>query len=230
MEDDRQATNVIMNVECTTRKMHLPKPRPVISQPVGRKAERCTMHDFDAIYAEYHPKILRYLQRLCGEEDSVDLAQTVFLNVSRSLDSFRGESTLTLTTWIYRIATNAARDHTASSAIRQKEWEEPFADDSLPEEVSEKAFPPADREYIRREMSTCIREVIEGLPAGYRSVLILSEFDDLSNSEIGDILDISIDSVKIRLHRARKALREALKCECHFYRDERNELMCDRRE
>jgi RNA polymerase sigma-70 factor (ECF subfamily) len=78
-------------------------------------------------------------------------------------------------------------------------------------------------------MSACIREVIDGLPVSYRSVLLLSEFDDLANAEIADVLDISLDTVKIRLHRARQALREALKCECHFYRDERNELMCDRK-
>lgn len=184
-------------------------------------------HDVETIYRDFYPKILRYLQRLCGEEDAADLAQTVFLNVSRSLDSFRGESSLS--TWIYRIATNAARDHAGSSVARQREWEEPFDEDSLPEEVADSVLSAADRQYIRREMNSCIRGVVDGLPAGYRSVLILSEFDDLANSEIADVLGISLDAVKIRLHRARTALREALKCECRFYHDERNELMCDRK-
>ncbi|OGW34104.1 MAG: hypothetical protein A2X58_11285 [Nitrospirae bacterium GWC2_56_14] len=97
-------------------------------------------HDVETIYRDFHPKILRYLQRLCGEEDAADLAQTVFLNVSRSLDSFRGESSLS--TWIYQIATNAARDHAGSSVARQREWEEPFDEDSLPEEVADAGLLP----------------------------------------------------------------------------------------
>lgn len=185
------------------------------------------MHDFDTVYQEFYPKILRYLQRMCGENDAGDLAQTVFLKVSRSLGTFRGDSSLS--TWIYRIATNTAHDHASSSLARHKEFEELPDVDSLPDDYPDSTLPAADREYIRREMSACIRGVIDGLPDGYRSVLILSEFDDLSNLEIADVLGISIDAVKIRLHRARNILREALKCECHLYHDERNELMCDQK-
>ncbi len=182
------------------------------------------MQDFTAIYQEFHPRIFRYLQRLCGEEDAADLTQTVFLKVSRSLDSFRGDSSLS--TWIYRIATNTAHDHATASTRGN---EEPMDVDGSADDYPDTSLPAADREYIRREMSACIRGVIDSLPAGYRSVLILSEFDELSNPEIADVLGISIDAVKIRLHRARNVLREALKCECHLYHDERNELMCDQK-
>ncbi len=182
------------------------------------------MQDFAAVYREFHPRILRYLQRLCGEEDAADLTQTVFLKVSRSLDSFRGDSSLS--TWIYRIATNTAHDHASASPST---YEESMDADGSPDDYPDTSLPAADREYIRREMSACIRGVIDGLPAGYRSVLILSEFDELSNPEIAEVLGISIDAVKIRLHRARNVLREALKCECRLYHDERNELMCDQK-
>ncbi len=182
------------------------------------------MQDFTAIYQEFHPRILRYLQRLCGEEDAADLTQTVFLKVSRALDSFRGDASLS--TWIYRIATNTAHDHASATPGA---YEEPMDADGSPDDYPDTSLPAADREYIRREMSACIRGVIDGLPAGYRSVLILSEFDELSNPEIADVLGISIDAVKIRLHRARHVLREALKCECRLYHDERNELMCDQK-
>jgi len=185
------------------------------------------MHDFDTVYQEFYPKILRYLQRMCGENDAADLTQTVFLKVSRSLDTFRGDSSLS--TWIYWIATNTAHDHASSSLARQRECEELLEADGSPDDYQDSALPAADREYIRSEMSACIRGVIDDLPDGYRSVLILSEFDELSNIEIADVLGISIDAVKIRLHRARNILREALKCECHLYHDERNELMCDQK-
>jgi RNA polymerase sigma-70 factor (ECF subfamily) len=69
--------------------------------------------DIEEIYRQFRPKIERYLGRLVGEADAADLTQTVFLKVGRGLKTFRGESSLA--TWIYRIATNVARDHARSS-------------------------------------------------------------------------------------------------------------------
>ncbi len=185
------------------------------------------MQDFTAIYQEFQPRILRYLQRLCGEEDAADLTQTVFLKVSRSLDSFRGDSSLS--TWIYRIATNTAHDHAISSLARQRETESLFDDAGSVDDLPDTDFPGTDREYIRREMNACIRDVVEQLPENYSAVLLLSEFEELTNPEIAEILGLSIDTVKIRLHRARATLRKAMESQCSFYRDERNELACDRK-
>ena len=86
-----------------------------------------------------------------------------------------------------------------------------------------------DRQLIRKEMSDCIREIVESLPENYRTVLILSEFEELADCQIAEVLDISLETVKIRLHRARAKLRKELERHCSFYRDERNELACDRK-
>lgn len=185
------------------------------------------MLEFERIYQEYHPKIQRYLNNLAGEEHARDLTQTVFLNISRSLADFRGDSSLS--TWIYRIATNLAHDHAASSLVRQQDNELLFPEGESLDDLPDARFMSADREYIRREMNACIRGVVNDLPENYRAVLILSEFDELSNSEIAEIVGISIDTVKIRLHRARRALRQAMECRCTFYHDERSEIMCDRK-
>src|SRR5512136_509386 len=96
------------------------------------------LQDFAAIYQEFHPRILRYLQRLCGEEDAADLTQTVFIKVSRALDSFRGDSSLS--TWIYRIATNTAHDHAISSLARQRECEELLEADGSPDDYPDSAL------------------------------------------------------------------------------------------
>jgi RNA polymerase sigma-70 factor (ECF subfamily) len=69
---------------------------------------------------------------------------------------------------------------------------------------------------------------VDGLRENYRAVLVLSDFEELSNVEIAGILGISSDSVKIRLHRARTSLRKELDAKCSLYRDERNELACER--
>lgn len=183
--------------------------------------------EFAAIYQEFKPRMIRYLGRLVGEEDAADLAQEVMLKVNRSLGDFRGDSSLA--TWIYRIAANTAHDHRLSSHTRQRQQMSPLEEETSGH-VDALAVPGADHEYIRREMTSCIRGVVEQLPEQYRAVLILSEFEEFSNAEIAQILDLSIDTVKIRLHRGRTHLRRSLTCQCDLYRDENNELACDRKE
>ena len=177
--------------------------------------------DFDAIHREYRPKIFRYLRHLAGGA-AEDLTQAVFLKVSGALGNCRGESSLA--TWIYRIATNVARDH-ARAAGR---WES-AASESVAE-LPDPAREAADRAYIRHEMRSCIRGLVEELPEPYRAPLLLADFEDLANAEIAEILGLSLDTVKIRLHRARTRLRAALESQCSFYRDDGNQLMCDRKE
>lgn len=185
------------------------------------------MKEFETIYQEFHPKIYRYLSNLASEEDARDLTQSVFLKISRSLGTFREESSLS--TWIYRIATNTARDHAASSLTRQTRSELLLDEETSLDDFPDQGRQATDAEYIRREMNACIRGVVEELPVNYRSILLLSEFEELGNAEIAEILGISIDTVKIRLHRGRTALRTAMECQCNLYHDERNELMCDRK-
>jgi RNA polymerase sigma-70 factor (ECF subfamily) len=88
-------------------------------------------------------------------------------------------------------------------------------------------IPLPDQQLIRKEMNACIRSFIDGLPADYRTVIVLSELEELKNREIAEVLDISVETVKIRLYRAKAKLKKALDCNCSFYRDNRNILLCD---
>lgn len=185
------------------------------------------MSDFKNIYHEFQPRIQRYLSSLVGEDAACDLTQAVFLKVSQALDSFRGDSSLA--TWLYRIATNLAHDHAQSAGHKQQRTEFLFAEGESLDDLPDSSGSAADNAYIRQEMNACIRGVVAGLPENYRTVLLLVEFEELTNQEAADILGISLDTVKIRLHRARGILRQAMQGQCTFYRDERNELMCDRK-
>ena len=78
-------------------------------------------------------------------------------------------------------------------------------------------------------MNGCIREIIDSLPEAYRSVIVLGEIEGLKDAEIAEILGVTLRTAKMRLHRARTKLRGELKAACVFYRDERNELACDRK-
>jgi RNA polymerase sigma-70 factor (ECF subfamily) len=190
--------------------------------------------NFQNIYETFQPKIHRYLSRLVGEYEAEDLTQDVFAKVNQKLKSFRGESRL-LSTWLYRIATNAALDRLRSPSfqkmVRNRLSNDSIAEGEVATEVKvvwtgEKA-PSVEQQLIREEMNECIRNFIEKLPENYKTVLVLSELEGLRNQEIAEILGLSVDTVKIRLHRARAKIKKELETHCDFYRDERNELACD---
>ena len=79
-------------------------------------------------------------------------------------------------------------------------------------------------------MSECVEGFIDRLPPSYRAVLVLHDLQGLKNSEIADVLHCSLDTVKIRLHRARKTLRATLNAGCDFAHDERNVFVCETKE
>lgn len=186
------------------------------------------MRSFEEIYEGFGPQIIRYLARLVSESEAEDLAQETFLRVHRGLEEFRGDSRIS--TWIYRIATNVARDRLrkASSmsggAVTSLEEGMDVEDGNV--WTDEKAR-NTEGMTIRKEMNDCIRRFIDDLPEDYRTVLILQDLEGFKNQEIADILGISLDNVKIRLHRARTRLREELQTGCSFHRDEEDELGCD---
>jgi len=190
--------------------------------------------DFSDIYDEFYSKILRYLKRLVGEQEAEEVTQIVFEKISRNLDSFKGESKLS--TWIYRIATNAALDKLKSPSFKHSQ-SGPLA--PLPIHMPEVEGPVSrtcdnlatpDRKIIRDEMNECIREFVERLPPDYKTIITLNELEGFTNKEIAEILQISLDTAKIRLHRARARLKESLESGCDFYTDERSELACDRKQ
>lgn len=185
------------------------------------------MKDFDHIYGEFQPRIHRYLSTMTNASEASDLTQNVFLKVGKSLKDFRGESSLA--TWIYRIATHVAFDHNRHGRA-QRESEHLVHEDGSIEDFPDHSDHGTEKEYILQEMNACIRGVIDQLHENYRTVLVLSEFEGLSNPEIAEVLNLSIDTVKIRLHRARASFRKAMESQCSFYHDERNEIMCDRKQ
>ena len=181
--------------------------------------------DFQKIHDEFRPRIFHYLSGMVGKDNAEDLTQVVFEKVSRGISNFRGESSLA--TWVYRIATNVALDHNRSATVRKTIISLDTIDANCDCNIlSDEKLPAADRGLMRREMNACIHRIVKRMPENERAVLLLSEFEGMKNREIADILDISLNSVKIRLHRARTKLRKDISTECTLDRDERNELVC----
>src|SRR5512138_1185392 len=116
--------------------------------------------DFKSIHDQFRPRVLRYVTRLVGEMEAEDLTQSVMLKVNEGIARFRGESSLS--TWIYRVATNAALDRLRGRKI------ESLTDAGY--EFDENDLPPAatsasvEATAIRAEMRACIAEFVQRLP------------------------------------------------------------------
>lgn len=185
--------------------------------------------EFGDIYQAFQEKLLRYLERLVGKNDAEDLTQEVFLRINRGLPEFKGKSSVS--TWVYRIATNAALDKIKSRPYRESRETVPLEETGCEQENPslEAETLLAEREAIRNEMNECIREFIDRLPTDYRAVILLSEIKELKNQEIADVLGISLEAAKIRLHRARVRLKAEFEAGCDFYQDEDGNIACDRK-
>ena len=178
-----------------------------------------TVSDFQKIHDEFRPKIQRYLMRLVGEYEAEDLTQDVFIKISRAMQTFRGESQLS--TWIYRIATNAAMDRMRNPSFRriiqngQPDLTAAGAGEIENKDIwtGEETLSP-EQQLFRRERYKCYCDYIETLPLNYRTIMALSELEELAANEIAEILGLSLGVVKIRLHRGREKLLQELKSHC----------------
>lgn len=180
--------------------------------------------NYPEVYQSYSPKILRYLNSNFSVEDSEDLLQEFFIKILHSLSSFRQESSLN--TWIYRIATNAIIDR-----LKNKRYS--FHNSFSNMEPGHYNYDNSqfagtfDKQIEKEEMYNCIRQFIGELTEKNRIVFVLSQYEGLPNSEIADVLQISIDSVKIRLHRAKESLKASIIKNCNVYFDNSSEIVCE---
>jgi RNA polymerase sigma-70 factor, ECF subfamily len=187
---------------------------------------------FEEIYRQYRTRIYHYLVRLVGEYEAEDLAQEVFIKAGKSLHSFEGFSQVS--TWLFRIATNTALDRLRSNAYK-KETVDSVELESInatghDQDVWVKSRSKApDDLLIRKEMSDCVRSIIDSLPESDRMVIVLSETEGFSDQEIAVILSLKVGTIRVRLHRARAKLKEKLESACDFYRTQDNTLACDKK-
>jgi RNA polymerase sigma-70 factor (ECF subfamily) len=168
---------------------------------------------FETLVRGHGTRLLAVARRfLRSEEDARDAVQDAFLSAFRSLDSFEGTSRLA--TWLHRIVVNVCLMRLRT----RRRKPEAAIEDLLPHFVEDghRANPgpaweePADVLIERREVRALVRAAIDRLPDGYRVVLVLRDIEELDTAETARLLELSENAVKIRLHRARQALRELL--------------------
>ncbi len=164
----------------------------------------------DECIAVHSPALKRLLLRLLGnEQDAEDVLQETFLNAFRAIDRFEGRSSLS--TWLYRIAYNAAmmrlrRPKAPTVSVEETLDETPGY---IPRQLFDWCCLP-EESYDSEEVQTQLRQAISTMPESLQMVFILREFDGMSTAETADTLEISPSAAKVRLHRARQYLRDTL--------------------
>lgn len=171
---------------------------------------------FDRFVETYRQKIFQYSFLMCGHrEDAEEVAQETLLKVFEKMDQLREPDRMK--PWVFRIARNACFMKRRKSTFAPTQ--ELSLDELMPTfrqegeqrkmEIADWSALP-DAQAINSQLSDILRDAITQLPDIYRSVILLRDVEELSTAETAEILDVSEDTVKTRLHRARLGVRRTL--------------------
>lgn len=189
---------------------------------------------FNNVYKQYYNKVLKYLISLVGKSYADDIVQETFIKIHNSLHQLKDESKLS--SWIFKIALNSARDkmrkESKSKTKKANEYEYDstaalLGDRSGLNQIHFKDSDSIEEKIYRNEMIKCYISFVKKLPVNYYRIYVLSSFEGCSNKEIAEKLSISVETVKIRLHRAKTKLYTELRTHCSCYQNEQGELLAE---
>ncbi len=171
---------------------------------------------FDRFVEHFRSKIFQYSWMMCGHrEDAEEVAQETLLKVFENFEQLREPERVR--SWVFRIAKNACLMKRRKSVFAPAQ--ELSLDELMPVahrdgeqvklEIADWSGLP-DREVLRSELRDVLRRAMGELPDIYRSVILLRDVEELSTEETAQVLEVSTDVVKTRLHRARLAVRQSL--------------------
>lgn len=182
-----------------------------------------SMEAMEAIVDRYEDRIFTFGLKMCGQlQDAEDITQDTFLNAFRYLKSFREETKLK--NWLFKLAATACirkRRKKKCEPDRELSLETSFMNQNGAVEtydIPDWSHEPSNK-VLQAEMKEVIDHSIQTLPHKYKLVFNLRDIEGFSTKETAEILGISIESAKTRLHRARLALREKIS---HSYREGRS--------
>ncbi len=161
---------------------------------------------FEELVRRYQRPITNYVFRMLNDYDaSLDVTQEVFIKVYNSLSRYSSE--YKFSTWLYRIAHNAAIDYIRRRSPNQQSIETENKDGAYQLQI-ESPNPTPEQERERSEWRTEIEAVVKCLPSVYRELILLRHAQDMSYDEIAEITNLPLGTVKNRLFRAREMMRE----------------------
>ncbi len=170
--------------------------------------------DFQQLHLKYQGRVYNLILRMVGDPDeAMDLTQETFANAWRAWGRFRGDSRVF--TWLYQIAYNNCKNW-YKARQRRRERESVSLDHPVEAEGGgvSREIPDWDaapeKMLLDKEMQEQIRRAVDALPAEYRDILVLAQWEDLPYEEIARITGLTIPAVKTRLHRARQKVRQRI--------------------
>jgi len=179
-------------------------------QQLVQRAQRGDLRAFDLLVLKYQGRIAALVSRYLNDPGEVeDVTQEAFIKAYRALEKFRGDSAFY--TWLYRIASNAAKNHLVAKGRRPGadvtiEDAEGFEQAAL---ISESSTPEA--ELMSEELAQVVTEALDALPEELRAALSLREFEGLSYDDIAAVLECPVGTVRSRIFRAREAIDERVR-------------------
>jgi RNA polymerase sigma-70 factor (ECF subfamily) len=196
-----------------------PRHKPVDTDAILLAGLRSGNQDaFGEMVRRFGGRLLATARRyLRSEADACDVLQDAFFCAFKSIDTFKGDSQLS--TWLYRILVNTALMHLrARRHCREADGGEinEFLPrfDTVGNWIDERIHSmPAHVLFETSETRATVRRCIDLLPDNYRIVLILRDIEELDTEEVASLLDVTPSNVKVRLHRARQALKALLEHE-----------------
>jgi RNA polymerase sigma-70 factor (ECF subfamily) len=165
---------------------------------------------FTALVDRYKNRLYRFVARYTNDmEDARDITQEVFLKVYGALDSY--DPRYKFSTWLFRIAGNAAIDHLRRRKVRPLSLELPVDEDGESRAVEPRETRPDPFDDLaRRRLGQALHDAIEKLPDDYRELISLRHYGELPYEEIAELKGMPLGTVKNKLFRARQALRDLL--------------------
>ena len=162
---------------------------------------------FEQIVSEHSSFVYNVAYRMMGNPDDADeVVQDTFLSAYRARDRFRGDAQVT--TWLYRIATNAALMRLRKNSRKKEISTDPT---EVYQRIDRADWADApDRTALNNELSQEIQRGIQRLPDDLKAAVILRDVQELTNDEAARVLEVSVSALKARLHRGRGMLRNIL--------------------
>lgn len=167
---------------------------------------------YETLIRQHGGRLLQVARRFVGEEEARDAVQESFLAAFKAISRFDAKARLS--TWLHRIVVNSCLMRLRKKGRDLEQSIEPllptFLEDGHRAQVGAQWPPNPLEDLERHEKQRLVRRSIDRLPTSYRMVILLRDIEGLSGKETGDLLGITTNAVKVRLHRARQALREIL--------------------
>ena len=191
-----------------------PVPRVDVDADLVEALRRDEPDAAERLVQRYGDRVYRLAMRITGlNEDAEEAAQDALWTAARKIHMFKGESAFG--SWVYRITANAAYQKLRT---RRQKAAEISMDDVLPSlDGDGRHFEPmddwsnrVDEQALQGELRRVLQQAIDGLPADYRTALVLHDVEGLSNPDIAEALNISLPAVKSRVHRSRLFVRKHL--------------------